>query len=144
MAVFSQYGVWTETSVMVKENISQLIFFFYSVLVIGLAYPVVVLCASLLEKYSHKCIPNRWNPVPSLKPLLDMYGGPYKDRYRFWTGVILLLRLIVTIITSGKVAKINTSVITTAILGIFFAWSFMSAICLPECLEVAFSLTPFC
>ena len=69
--------------------------------------------------------------MPSLKPLLDAYGGPYKDRYRFWTGVTLLLRLIVTIIfsfTSGEVAKINTSVISTAILGIFLSWSFMSAV----------------
>ena len=108
-----------------------LVLFSCGVLVIGLAYPVLVLCAPLLEKYSHKCIPHRWNPVPSLKPLLDAYGGPYKDRYRFWTGVTLLLRLIVTIIfsfTTGEMAKINTSIITMTILGIFFAWSFMSAV----------------
>ena len=49
-----------------------------AVLVIGLAFPVLLLCAPLLERYSHKCIPYRWNPVPSLKPLLDAYGGPYK------------------------------------------------------------------
>ena len=64
------------------------------VLVVGLAYPVLVLCAPLLEKYSHKCIPqHRWNPVARLKPLLDAYGGPYKDKYRFWTGVTRCLPL---------------------------------------------------
>lgn len=25
-----------------------------------------------------------------LKPLMDAYGGPYKDRYRFWFGLVLI------------------------------------------------------
>ena len=33
-----------------------LVVFSCGVLVIGLAYPVLVLCAPLLERYSHKCI----------------------------------------------------------------------------------------
>ncbi len=32
-----------------------------------------------------------------LKPLLDAYQGPYKDRYRFWTGVMLLLQTLLLI-----------------------------------------------
>ena len=32
--------------------------------------------------------------VESLKPLLDAYTGQYKDRYRFWTGLLLLVRFI--------------------------------------------------
>ena len=61
-----------------------LVVFSLGVLVVGLAYPVLVLCAPLLERYSHKCIPlPRWNPVAKFKPLLDAYGGPYKDKYRF-------------------------------------------------------------
>ena len=31
--------------------------------------------------------------VRRLKPLLDAYTGPYKDRYHFWTGFLLLVRL---------------------------------------------------
>jgi len=34
----------------------------------------------------------RW--VQRLKPLLDAYTGPYKDRYRFWTGLLLFVRII--------------------------------------------------
>ena len=108
-----------------------LVIFSCGVLFIGLAYPVLVLCAPLLEKYSDKCIPHRWNPVPTLKPLLDAYGGPYKDRYRFWTGVTLLLRLIVTIIfsfTFGELAKINMVLISIIILGISLSWIFISAV----------------
>ena len=116
-----------------------LVIFSCGVLVVGLAYPVLVLCAPLLEKYSDKCIPHRWNPVPTLKPLLDAYGGPYKDRYRFWTGVTLLLRLIVTIIfsfTYGELVKINLALISTVILGILVPWLFMSAVYRNVCVSI--------
>ena len=28
-----------------------------------------------------------------MKPFFDAYGGPYKDKYRFWTGFLLLVRV---------------------------------------------------
>ena len=31
--------------------------------------------------------------VRKLKPLLDAYTGPYKDKYHFWTGLLLLVRI---------------------------------------------------
>ena len=102
------------------------------VLVVGLAYPVLVLCTPLLEKYSHKCIPqHRWNPVARLKPLLDAYGGPYKDKYRFWTGVTLMVRLILTVtvsFTSGKLAITNASIIITIVMGILTFWYFANGV----------------
>ena len=97
------------------------------VLVVGLAYPVLVLCAPLLERYSDKCIPlHRWNPVAKFKPLLDAYGGPYKDKFRFWTGVTLMVRLTLSVtfsFTSGKLAVVNGYIIITVVAGIFIFWS---------------------
>ena len=29
-----------------------------------------------------------------MKPIFDAYGGPYKDRCRFWTGFLLLVHVI--------------------------------------------------
>ena len=102
------------------------------VLVVGLAYPVLVLCAPLLERYSDKCIPlHRWNPVAKFKPLLDAYGGPYKDKFRFWTGVTLMVRLTLTVafsFTSGKLAAINSCIIITIVVGIFIFWSFTKGV----------------
>ena len=100
------------------------------VLVIGLAYPVLVLCAPLLEKYSHKCIPQhcRWNPVAKFKPLLDAYGGPYKDNYRFWTGVTLMVRLTVTVTFSFTSGPINAYIIITIVVGILTFWSFTKGV----------------
>ena len=109
-----------------------LVVFSCGVLVIGLAYPILVLCAPLLERYSGNCIPqHRWNPVAKLKPLLDAYGGPYKDKYRFWTGVTLMLRLIVTVtfsFTSGGLAVINAAIIITIVVGILTFWSFTKGV----------------
>ena len=100
-----------------------LIVFSSGVLVIGLAYPVLVLCAPLLERYSHKCIPqHRWNPVARFKPLLDAYGGPYKDKYRFWTGVTLIVRLTLTVTSSFSSSIISVS-ITAIVVSILVLWS---------------------
>ena len=102
------------------------------VLVVGLAYPVLVLCAPLLERYSDKCIPlHRWNPVAKFKPLLDAYGGPYKDKFRFWTGVTLMVRLTLSVtfsFTSGKFAAINSCIIIIVVAGIFIFWSFTKGV----------------
>ena len=38
-----------------------------------------------------------------LKPLLDAYQGPYKDRFRHWTGVMLLLRTVLFAVFAGNV-----------------------------------------
>ena len=109
-----------------------LLVFSCGVLVVGLAYPVLVLCAPLLERYSHKCIPlHKWNPVAKFKPLLDAYGGPYKDKYRSWTGVTLMVRLIFTVafsFTSGGLAVVNTANIIIVIVGIFTFWFFTNGV----------------
>ena len=100
-----------------------LMVFSSGVLVVGLAYPVLVLCAPLLERYSHKCIPlHKWNPVVKFKPLLDAYGGPYKDKYRFWTGMTLLVRLIVTVAIFFTTSIVNVY-ITAIVVGILLLWS---------------------
>ena len=109
-----------------------LVIFSCFILVVGLAYPILVLCAPLLERYSHRCIPlHRWNPVAKFKPLLDAYGGPYKDKYRFWTGVTLMVRLIVTVtfsFTSGELFVINAFIIITIVMAIFTFWSFTKGV----------------
>ena len=109
-----------------------LVVFSCGVLIVGLAYPVLVLCAPLLERYSHKCIPqHRWNPVAKFKPLLDAYGGPYKDKYRFWTGVTLMVRLILTVtfsFTSGGLAVVNAYIIISCVVGILTFWSFTKGV----------------
>ena len=35
-----------------------------------------------------------------MKPFFDAYGGPYKDKCRFWTGFLLLVRVVLALIVS--------------------------------------------
>ena len=54
-----------------------------------------------------------------LNPLLDAYQGPYKDEFRHWTGVMLLLRTVLFAVFAGNVfgkPEINLFVVD---LGIF-------------------------
>ena len=126
--------VWSVDGNIEYGSVKHLVLVVFScgVLVIGLAYPVLVLCAPLLERYSDKCIIlHSWNFVAKFKPLLDAYGGPYKDKYRFWTGVTLMVRLIFTVtfsFTPGKLAAINAGIITTSVVGIFTFWSFTKGV----------------
>ena len=102
-----------------------LVVFSGCVLIVGVVYPVLVLFAPLLERYSDRCIPHNWNPVSKLKPLLDAYGGPYRDSHRYWTGVTLLVRLLVTIVfsfTSGRLVFLNSIIIAITVQGFFFTW----------------------
>ena len=64
---------------------------------LSLPYTFLLLLRSCLqrEKRSCRCLTtllNRW------KPLLDAYTGPYKDRYRFWTGLLLLCRIVLFLV----------------------------------------------
>ena len=63
-----------------------------------LPYTFFLLASPLMEAYltGYKCF--RW--VIKLKPVLDAYGGPYHDKYRVWTGVLVLVRLMLALITS--------------------------------------------
>ena len=108
-----------------------LVIFSSCLLVIGVAYPLLVLFAPLLERYSDKCIPCKWNPVPKLKPLLDAYGGPYRDGHRYWTGVTLLVRLLATIVfsfTSGRLLFFNSITIAITVQTFFYIWLFTKGV----------------
>ena len=56
--------------------------------------------------------------VNKLKPFIDSYEGPYISRHRFWTGVLLLIRIPIFVTTAGvDVTSSNTNLVLT----IFFA-----------------------
>ena len=38
--------------------------------------------------------------VPKLKPLFDAYFGPLKDKHRYWTGALLISRLVLSLVFS--------------------------------------------
>ena len=57
----------------------------------------------------------------SMKPLFDAYYGPYKDKFRFWTGFLLLARLVLILVisfTTREVAFATIISITAILIGI--------------------------
>ena len=42
-----------------------------------------------------------------LKPWYDAYGGPYKDEYRCWTGVLLLARCVLALFAALENAQVT-------------------------------------
>ena len=71
--------------------------------------------------------------VNKLKPVFDAYAGPYKDKYRFWTGMLLLVRTLLIILFtinyagSVEVNLLINSLVSCALLiaqsnGIYKKW----------------------
>ena len=83
-------------------------------LFIGLVYTGLVFSAQWLQRYSGKCCRSSRDPVVKMKPFIDAYTGPYKDKYRFWTGLLLIVRLILTPVfsyTTGSLSIVNNYII---------------------------------
>ena len=112
------------------------------VLVGTVLYTSFLLATPLIERYLTrlKC----FRRSVSLKPILDAYGGPYKDKYRSWTGVLLLVRVVLALITSlsdSQFASISALMCTMVILitihclarGVYTKWYL-------NVLEIAFLL----
>ena len=64
----------------------------------------------------------RW--VTKIKPLLDAYTGPYEDKHRYWTGLMLVARIILFIIfAANTTGDPNTNLFSIALMvGAILVW----------------------
>ena len=88
-------------------------------LITGLIYTGLVFSSQWLQRYSGKCCKSTRDPVVKLKPLIDAYTGPYKDKYRFWTGLGLIVRILLTVIftfTSEESSVLNNFFVALTIM----------------------------
>ena len=69
------------------------------VLLIFVSFPftMVLLCTQCMQRLSNKRILS-W--VTKLQPLFDAYTGPYKIKHRYWTGLLLLVRVCLFLVFS--------------------------------------------
>ena len=61
-----------------------------------LPFSMSLLCIRRLYSLSNYCKVFLW--IIKLKPFFDTYTGPYKDNTKFWTGLLLLVRLVLLIV----------------------------------------------
>ena len=80
-----------------------------------------------------------------MKPFFDAYGGPYKDKCRFWTGFLLLVRVILALVVSlDTEVTISLDVLTSILFVIISMYFLLKGIYqyLPlACLEMSFFLS---
>ena len=73
-----------------QKHLFLFLFGLLVIIIIIIPYLAILLMAPCLQTRSH------WRGlqwVNKLKPFLDSYQAPFKDRYRFWPGVLLFIRL---------------------------------------------------
>ena len=92
-------------------------------LVIGLLFFIItlpvtmsLLCLKHVYSLSNCCRLFSW--IDKLKPFFDTYTGPYKDKARFWTGLLLFVRIIFLVVHAldfKNQHKIYVCIITTCL-----------------------------
>ena len=60
-------------------------------ILLSIPYTLTLINIQLLQRISHYRFLS-W--VHRLMPLFDAYTGPYKHKHRYWTGLLLLIRVI--------------------------------------------------
>ena len=77
--------------------------FVAGVLILGLLIILYTLGLALFQ-YLQACSGRRmcwW--VNKLKPVFDAYAGPYKNKYRMWTGLLLVTRTLLAVLFSVNI-----------------------------------------
>ena len=129
----SVFYTWTvDGTIPYLHHKRHMILFIFAVAVIAvtLPYTLALLFIQCLRRWSNMKV-LFW--VNKLKPFFDAYTGPYKDKYHFWTGFLLVVRIALFIAIAQNTSKgeaLNLTLIctTTAILfvmirpGIYKSW----------------------
>lgn len=108
---------------------------------LSLPYTLILLTIQWLLKISHYRA-MFW--IHKLKPFFDAYTGPYKAKHRYWTGLLLLVRII--LLTSFSLNRTNNPTINLLIIIVFtlslLVWLFFTGWVYESwfnnCLEVFF------
>ena len=100
------------------------------ILFLFLPYTLLLLLGQWLQPISHICLLS-WVRNPKLKAILDTYHAPYKPKYRFWTGLLLLLRCAFFLVFAFNVSgdnSVNLLVTSSATFGIVVGFALLGSI----------------
>ena len=106
------------------EHLCLVIFTIFVLIFLAIPYTFILLFSQFIERYINKI--NCCHFWLKFKPIFDSYGGPCKDEYRFWTGLLLLVRLILLFVVSfsSKSDDVLTAIITSIAILIIISFSF--------------------
>ena len=70
----------------------------FVLLILGIPYTTTLIVAPWIQRSKYFWLSKTYN---KFKPLFDAYMGPYKDNRRYWTGMLLLARVILIVLFSS-------------------------------------------
>ena len=76
----------------------------FVLLLLAIPYTLILFASPWIQGSRSKWVSSLYN---KFKPMFDAYMGPYKDKYRFWTGMLLLVRVVLIVLFSS-IANTNT------------------------------------
>ena len=98
------------------KHIPLFLFALITLLLLWLPYTAVLLSAQWLRTQTHRK-GLRW-----LKPFLDAYYGPFKDKHHYWVGILLVVRGVLFVFFSSFFAvENNVNLLLTIVGSIFLA-----------------------
>ena len=120
----TQYSWYNDPNIdyLSVKHVILLVFALFVLCFLIIPFTILLVFIQLLEgpvRTFRRC--NFWY---KLKPFFDAFGGPFKDKYRFWPGLLLVVRLVLLLVVSfNNNATITAAAITTctAILFTLFA-----------------------
>ena len=100
------------------------------ILVIGLVYTVLVFSWQwLLRLPDWKVF--KWSRYPRLQTFIETYHTPYTARHRYWTGLLLLVRVVLYLVAAVNVSnspQIALTSISLTIGGLLFVKGFLGSL----------------
>ena len=109
-------------------HVSLFLFSLVVLILLIIPYTIYLLTIPLFEgplsKYLCCCHKSTY-----MKAFFDAYGGPYKDKCRFWTGFLLLVRVVLALVMSiDTEASIQLDVLTSLLVLIILMYFFLRSV----------------
>ena len=101
-------------------SVLVILFFF----LLFLPYTLLLLFGQWLQAISHLRLFS-WVNSARLKPFMDAYHAPYKAKHRYWPGLLLVLRFVLTLVFAFIDPSINLLAIVVGA-GILQLWAWVS------------------
>jgi len=128
-------SVWVLDGNVTFRSGKHLFLFLFALIVfvfLFIPYTILLLSGQWLLSFSH-WKPLSWANSPRLRALLDTYHAPYKDRHRYWTGLLLLFCIALAIGNAFTIAYnrsfysqifiISSSIVTVVFVCIIWGWA---------------------
>ena len=118
--------VWShDANVSMAKYIPLVLVALLFLLFLFLPYTMLLLLSQWVKPKDNFCL-LIWVKNPKVKAILDAYHAPYKPEYRYWTGLLLLLRCALFLVFAFNISgdnSINLLVISSTAFGIILGFA---------------------